>query len=308
MIDQNKTVTPPMAGLSQQDWLVRLSQVGSEHGYFIRLGEDHYAALIEKKSQLLVTFETLQGIFALDENACPLGWSMVNSHHMSHLALISDGDTWFRDRNIYSYFDRLADDGFFDQYDSVLFYGAGPCGYAAAAYSVCAPGATVVAIQPQATLSPEIADWDDRFSEDRRRDFTSRYGYAPDMLDAASKAFILYDPVVTLDSMHAALFTRPNVTKLPMRRMGATLQTHLMELGLMQPLLELAAAGQLTRAGFARLMRARRDYPPYLRNLLAHAERAERRSLVETLCRNVTARMTAPKFARRLRELETAEG
>lgn len=308
MQEEIKIVTPRMAGLSKQDWLLRLSDVGGEYGYFMRLGEDHSATLVENKPQLLVTFETMQGISALDENARPLGWSMVNSHNMSHLALISDGDTWFRDPGVYSYFDRLADAGYFEQFDSVLFYGAGPCGYAAAAYSVCAPGARVLAIQPQATLSPEIADWDERFTEDRHRDFTSRFGYAPDMLDAAHEAFILYDPCVTLDSMHAALFTRPNVTKLPMRRMGATLQTHLLEMGLLQQLLEQAADGTLTRAGFARMMRARRDYPPYLRNLLNHVDHAGRPALAEILCQNVTSRMTAPKFARRLRELATAEG
>lgn len=308
MQNEQKIITPTMAGLSKQDWQQRLYDVGSEYGYFMRLGEHHSATLIENKPQLLVTFETLQGIFALDENSQPLGWSMVNSRNMSHLALISDGDTWFRDRSIYSYFDGLADTGFFEQFDNVLFYGAGPGGYAAAAYSVCAPGARVLAIQPQATLSPAIADWDERFTEDRYRDFTSRFGYAPDMLDAAQQAFVLYDPLVTLDSMHAALFTRPNVTKLPMRRMGATLQTHLMEMGVLQGLLEQAVDGTLTRAEFARIMRARRDYPPYLRNLLEHVDRAQRADLAQILCRNVTSRMTAPKFARRLRQLEPAEG
>ena len=41
-------------------------------------------------------------------------------------------------------------------------------------------------MQPQATLDPRVAEWDDRFLHMRRTDFTDRYGYAPDMLDAAS--------------------------------------------------------------------------------------------------------------------------
>ena len=78
--------------------------------------------------------------------------------------------------------------GFFDDFDHVVFYGAGPCKYAAAAFSVAAPAATVDAIQPQTTLDPRITDWDDRYMKMRRTDFTSRYGYAPDMLDAAEQA------------------------------------------------------------------------------------------------------------------------
>ena len=63
---------------------------------------------------------------------------------------------WFRYPKVHAYFNRLVDDGFFDDLDKVVFYGAGPCGYAAATFSVAAPGATVVAIQPQATLDPRV--------------------------------------------------------------------------------------------------------------------------------------------------------
>ena len=49
------------------------------------------------------------------------------------------------------------DDGFLDQFDDVIFYGCFAGGYAAAAYSVSYPMATVIAINPQATLNPSIA-------------------------------------------------------------------------------------------------------------------------------------------------------
>ena len=40
---------------------------------------------------------------------------------------------------VYGFFDQILDDGFFDEFDTIIFYGAGPCGYAATAYSVAAP-------------------------------------------------------------------------------------------------------------------------------------------------------------------------
>ena len=292
-----------LAGLKKDDWIDRIEQIAGDQGGFVRLGNRHMSALIDDGPTLLVTFENMQGIRALDERAHPLGWAAVDQFGWSSLAMISDGDTWFRDEAVYAYFDALIDDGFFDEFDNVLFYGAGPCGYAAAAYSVAAPGGTVLAIQPQATLNPEIADWDERFTEERRRDFTSRYGYAPDMIEAAKTGFILYDPSVVLDSMHAALFTKPHIIKLPMRRMGATIQTHLMEMQLLHTILHEAGLGNLTRSSFARIMRARRDYPPYLRNVMSRLDADDRDHLTEMLCRNVTDRMKAPKFARRLKEL-----
>ena len=136
---------------------------------------------------------------------------MFKKNGWSHLSIISDGDTSFHDPKVYSYFDRLDDDGIFDDFDHVVFYGAGPCEYAAAAFSVATPGATVVAIQPQATLDPQITEWDDRYVKMRRADFSSRYGYAPDMLDAAEQAYVIYDPCERLDAAHAAMFTRSNV-------------------------------------------------------------------------------------------------
>lgn len=304
MQDAPNIFDQPLAGLGQAEWVQKLAEITREHGRFSTLGGQHFAAFIEDQPTLLVTCETIQGIRALDDEAQPLGWEMVRGLGWSHLALVSNGDTWFRDEAVYGYIDGLVDDGFFDEFDEVIFYGAGPCGYAAAAFSVAAPGSTVIAIQPQATLNPEISGWDERFAEERWRDFTSRYGYAPDMIDAANEAFILYDPSVALDAMHAALFTRTNVTKLPMPHMGAALQTDLMEMQLLFRILAQAGAGKLTRTSFAKMMRARRDYPPYLRNLLNRLEMDERDRLTRMLCQNVTARMKAPKFARRLKELE----
>jgi hypothetical protein len=74
-------------------------------------------------------------------------------------------------------------------------------------------------------------------------------------------------------------------------------------------LLAAAGEGRLTRAYFGRLMRARRDHPGYLRKLLAQAEALDRTVLVRALCKNVTQRMNAPRFARRLETLpqETAK-
>ena len=117
----------------------------------------------------------------------PLGAEHRAAGGWSHLCLIAEGDTWFRDPAVYAYFDRLVDDAFFEDFDHVLFYGAGMAGYAACAYSVAAPGAQVLALNPRATLDPAAGRWDDRDRAARRLDFTSRYGYAPDMLEGAAQ-------------------------------------------------------------------------------------------------------------------------
>ena len=300
MAGESLTFETSLAGMKKVDWIAAVEQLCEEDGYFERLGKRHYAAFIEKSTTLLVTFETLQGIPALSSLAQPLGWEMMLGHDWSSMCIASNGDTWFRDASVYAYFDRLIDDGFFDDFETVIFYGAGPCGYAAAAYSVASPEARVLAVQPQATLDPRITEWDDRFTDMRRSDFTSRYGYAPDMLDAASAAYVVYDPRQKLDAMHAALFTKSHTRKLRLRHMGDAIQTDLLEMEQLGPLLLAIAEDSLDDLTIARMMRARRDHPPYLRNLLTALDGDGREVLALALARNVSARMHAPRFARRL--------
>ncbi|MEQ6203717.1 phosphoadenosine phosphosulfate reductase [Sulfitobacter sp. HNIBRBA2951] len=300
MADDSLTFETSLAGMKKADWLAAVEELCDEDGYLERLGKRHYAAFIERSDTLLVSFETLQGIPALSSLAQPFGWEIMQDHGWSSLCVASNGDTWFREKAVYGYFDRLIDDGFFDEFEQIIFYGAGPCAYAAAAFSVAAPGSRVLAVQPQATLDPRITEWDDRFTDMRRTDFTSRYGYAPDMLDGADAAYVVYDPREQLDAMHAALFTRPNTQKLRLRHMGAAIQTDLLEMDQLAPLLLAIAEGSLDTLGFARMMRARRMHPPYLRNLLTALDADGREALALMLARNVTSRMHAPRFARRL--------
>ncbi len=301
MQDSPKLFDASLSGLDWSEWVDRLDSLIGDAGYVERLGAAHTAAFYEDKPVLLVTFESFQQVNQLSGNGQPVGWSMAKALGWSHLALVSDGDTWFRDPRVYGFFDRLIDDGFFEDFDQVVFYGAGAGGYAAAAFSVAAPAAQVVAVRPQATLDPRVAEWDDRFLHMRRTAFDDRYGYAPDMLDAAARAFILYDPEVELDAMHAALFTRDNVTKFRMRHFGPRMEQGLWRTNMLQRILAQASAGKLTRLSLARLFRARRDDVPYLKQVLARLERDERTYFVALLAQYVMRQRPGPRFRRAMR-------
>ncbi|PVA11701.1 phosphoadenosine phosphosulfate reductase [Pelagivirga sediminicola] len=297
MQDTPNTFDTPLSGLpGREAWLDKAAEAAGDDGYVQRLGDHHSAIFIEDKPILLVTFETHQRIDKQSPDAQPLGWEMVRALGWSHLCLVSDGDTWFRDPAVYGYFDRLIDDGFFEDFEQVIFYGSGPCGYAAAAFSVVAPGAKVLALAPQATLDPRVTEWDDRYRHMRRTSFTDRYGYAPDMLDAASEAFILYDPENKMDAMHAALFTRPGVTRFRMRFMGSNLEARLMKLSILFRILAQLSAGKLDRAALASLFRARRSEGAYQFALLQKLKAGERHYLTVLLARKVLEQRNARPF------------
>lgn len=298
-------VTSDLSGLDPQDWIARLDGIGEEHGHFERIGRDHAGLFIDAGRSLLVTFET-QEAARRQPGARPLGLTLSARHGWSLMAFLSDGDTWFRDPAVWGTFDRLIDDGFFEDFDRVLFFGAGPCGYAACALSVAAPGARVLAIRPQATLTPAMAGWDRRHMSARRRDFTTRYGYAPDMIEAALSVDIIVDPMIALDSVHSALLARSNVRIHRAAMAGPRTEVALDTLGLTEPLIEAAMAGTLTNAAFGRLWRARRDSPAYLRALLRRLETEGRTALVRRLCRHARTTRDSAFFSRKLAELDAA--
>ncbi len=278
-------------------WIADLEEQADERGYFEPLGKSHSALLTDAAPTLLVSFETTAAIHRGSGAAEPLGWHLTRDNGWSNLCLLAHGDSWFRSKAVYGYFDRLVDDGFFEDFDQVVFYGAGMCGYAAAAFSVVAPGATVIAVQPQATLDPLVTEWDHRFARMRRTSFTDRYGFAPDMIEAAGQAFILYDPKIRLDAMHAALFTRPNVTMLRCRNLGTQIDASLNAMGILPAMIEAAGNGAMAAETFWRAYRARRQHLPYLSRLLARLEREHHPARVRKLCNSVLARMEAPRFA-----------
>lgn len=294
MLDGPDLLNIPLNDLGWDAWLDKLESVTDDDGYVEPLGRFHAAILVEKKPILLVTFETHPSICARSGKAHPLGWQMVGALGWSHLCLVGQHDTWFRDPWVYSYFDRLVDDGFFEDFAQVIFYGAGACGYAAAAFSVAAPGAKVVVLQPQATLDPALTEWDDRFTHMRRTTFDDRYGYAPDMLEAAETAFVLYDPNIRLDAMHAALFTRANVTRFRMRFVGDDMEVALLRMNVLLRILAQLSSGKLTSYNLARIYRARRSDVGYQFNLLRHVTAQKRHRLTLWLCRKILEQRDSP--------------
>jgi len=255
----------------------RLADDAGPDGFFERLDEYHSAQFTDGSDTLLVCFESAETLEA--RGGTPLARRVQDRAGVSQMTLLTAGATWFRAPAIYQFFDDLIDDGFFDDFARTIFYGAGPQGYAAAAFSVAAFEPELLLIQPQASLTPAIAGWDARFPQARRLDFTQRYGYAPRMAEAAKSGLVLFDPAVADDFAHAALFERDHIDLMRVRHFGTNGEDQLKEFGLLIKLLDLAVAGGISRASVARLLRARRSEDPYLLDVIAKADAMGRGTL-----------------------------
>lgn len=292
--------------LTKDGWAKAMDSLTDEQGYFHSLGPDHFALFIDESPTLLVTFESLQDVLGR-EGQMPQGYDLAKAHGWSMLTIFADGPTWFRDSAVFSFFDRQVDDAFFEDFDSVLFYGARMGGYAACSFAVASPGAQVLALNPRATLDPDRSVWDERDRHQRRLDFNSRFGYAPDMLDGAKQAIVVHDMRIPAEAMHSTLFRAPHVLRLSAPLMGENLQVAFSEMQILSPMLADAMAGKLTGLRFAQLLRKRRDYGPYLINLLDAAARSGRMNLQIMVCESVVTRLKSNRFARRLTKLREAQ-
>ena len=284
-------------------WRNMLDKHGAEHGFHISLGDCHGVLYTADERTLIVSFENAEHMRG-SETGLPLGLQVAGREGWSNLALYSEGETWFRDPTVYNLFDTLTDEQFFEDFDRVLFCGAGPGGYAAAVFSVACPGAHLLLMRPQATLDPRVTEWDQRFPDMRRKDWTSRYGFGPEQAEAAEHATIVYDPHVREDAMHAAMFTREGFTKLRTPFLGGRLERDLDAMGILLPMIRLAGKGQLSPERFAKLYRRRRGHLPWLRRVLFHLENLERPILTGLFARTVLREHRAPRFRRALHVVE----
>ncbi len=292
--------------LSASEWIAELAGIGSERGYYTPLGKKHSALYVANSEKvLLVSFESMAHIRVSAPHGTPFGFEFAERRGWSHLSLIARRETWFRSPHVWRFFDRQIDSGFFEEFDKVVFYGAGMGGYGAAAFSVAAPGATVIVVAPQATLLPERARWDDRFDDQRLRDFTSRYGYAPDMAEAAHEVYIVHDPGEREDAMHAALFHGPHINRIHYRRGGAgSIDADLRNLGVLDAAFDAIASKSLSAMTFYSALRARRHHTPWLRANMGRIIGAERPYLSGLFARAALNLQDVPRFRKVLEGAE----
>jgi len=291
---------------NRADWQARMHELGRMHGFFEHLGPEHFALYVQESSTLLVSFDEIDRVIEKGDDALPIGFEAVKKREWSMLSILADGRTWFRDQGLCRFFDKLADEGFFDSFEQVIFLGAGPmCGHAAAAFSAAAPGAKVVALSPAATLEREAAPFELRFRTAWRRDFGGRYGYAPDMLRSAAQAYVIYDPLEVLDAAHAALFRGTTCQRLRFRGGGASILPLLEPHGNLDRVLKAAAGNRLTVQRFSQITRRlRQSDRGYLERLLARVEDRGGPRLAAMVARRALSVTGGAHFARRLSALE----
>ncbi|WP_371170587.1 phosphoadenosine phosphosulfate reductase [Aliiroseovarius sp. 2305UL8-7] len=272
----------------KQKWRENFESVAAEGGFFKELSSEHKALYVEQGKTLVVAFENLDDARQDTENRLPWGMDFLTSHGWSAIGIMAHGHTWYRDPAVSAFFDQLGNDGFFSKFDRVVFYGVSMGGYAATAYASACPGADVIAVNPQATLSRNVTlGWENRFKPAWRRDYGGPYGYGPDGVRAAGKVRLFYDPTIAADAIHATLYTGANVEKIRCRNMGHGMLTTWRHMGVLSTIIKGCITGSITEAEIYAHLTARKRNPYYQKRLLSQLLRRNRPYWVSQYCNAV---------------------
>lgn len=272
-------------------------------GGFYREGGEHAFLFVPRSDTLVVTFDNLDLAMTKRDDRRPWGFSFIERQGWSMLGVTAAGWTWFRDPWVIAEFERLRDEGFFARFRRVVFYGASMGAYAACAFSGACPGADVVAISPQSTLDRTVVPWETRYSTAWGRDFSGETGDAVTASLAARRVVLMYDPYEALDAAHAARFTGANVMRLRAPMMGHRLGSSLQQMGILAAVTVGALDGTLTEAAYYAMLRARKTFPRYQRELFERAVARGHVTLARRMARWVLTRGDNRAIRKRLRDL-----
>lgn len=282
----------PSAIIDNDDtWDAIATQLAGKDGFYRPGPEGHsFVYTPRSKSTLVVTFDNLDITMTKRTDRRPWGFSFIENQGWSMLGVLAGGWTWYRNQWVSDQFDELRDSGFFEQFDRVVFYGASMGGYAASVFCAAAPGSDVIAISPQSTLDKEIVPWERRYKVAWNRDYSGPYGDGSKASAAANKVYILYDPYEPLDSGHVNRFTGDNVVKLRAPLMGHRLGSSLNQMGILSPIILGALQGTLTPEEYYSLLRKRRSFPRYQRELFERAVKKGHTTLAKQLGNYILAK------------------
>ncbi|MCP3972585.1 MAG: glycosyltransferase family 92 protein [Rhodobacteraceae bacterium] len=272
---------------------------------FLWEGPTNALMFTPRSRRLVVAFDNIS-IARAEGQRWPWGFRVLGQEmDCSVLGVMCTERNWYREEFVHDGFEALRDQGFFEQFDEVLFYGTSMGGFGALVYSQCAPGSHVLAIAPQSTLDRRKLPEEDRWGWTRKLDWSGRFADAAGAVDKAGEIIIVADPYFKPDFDQVDRIRGENVTWLHTPFMGHQLPNAFLVMNILKDMLYAAAGGTLTPKLFYKLFRARNDLPRYQHDLLMEAEkRGKIRSAIQ-ICEYTLRKRKAHNIKKTMDRLKT---
>ena len=305
-LDSIRLISPPesAATVPVHERFDEARTCAATSGGFLWEGPENALMFVPRSKRLVVSFDNIS-VVREEGQRWPWGFKILTEEmNCSVLGVMATQRNWFRQEFVHDAFETLRDQGFFEQFDEVLFYGTSMGAFAALVYSQCSPGANVLAIAPQSTLNRDILPKDDRWGWTARLDWKGRFNDAADVTATAKNVTIIADPYFEPDFDQVSRIKGDNITWLKTPFMGHQLPNAFHLMGILKPLLYAAVSGTLTPELFYKLFRARRELPRFQHDILMHAEARGKLHSAIRVCEYTLKRRNAKNIARTLERLK----
>ncbi|TRD22428.1 hypothetical protein [Palleronia caenipelagi] len=233
--------------------------------------------------------------------------ALAQKNGWSHLAIITDDNTWFSSPELIADLEKLSDAGVFASYERTLLLGCSHRGggYGALSLAPFFDRPVVLSFSPQSTLDPEIADWDGRFQDVLASGTVTRD--AATTLDRAEAIYVFYDGFLSEDLRHAKRLQGPNVHQFAAFGLMDDVAVGMRRLGMLDSLIETAMEGGLDRIEVYRGLRARKDLYIYRRNMETHLGDRGKLTLLKAFVQSFKRRKRRLRAEEAQREAEAKE-
>lgn len=281
MSKDNEHIQDELGGVPA--WYREIFPAGSFDGFYQKMGP-HSAVFVDRGThQLVVSFDNLAeaGNPRYDREAWAAKFCADNG--WSHLGVLAQPPSWFRDKTLIQFMEHLRDSAFFRRFDRVTFCGTSMGGFGALAFCNLSPGATVIAFSPQSTLAADLVPWEKRFAKGRKRDWSLPYSDAATQTKRADRVYVVYDPFFEEDVKQVARLSGDNIILLRGFGLGHKSALVLRRMERLKPVMKLAITGQLTELEFYKLIRNRKDIYLYRKNMEDYLLARGRTGLVDVL-------------------------
>ncbi len=220
------------------------------------------------------------------------GESFLKANGISAIHVLGRGNDWYQYDDIFAAAAvvRAATSGAVRR----VAYGSSMGAYAAVRLADAIGADAVLALSPQWSIDPSIANWDTRWSQDAHRIRWLSTMAGP--LRCPASTVLVYDPHLTLDRRHAQLIAEQTGSHLlPVAHCLHPASTFLGEVGLLRGLLEDVLYDRFDGSAMAREIRARRASSSVYLGALAERQPAVRPRTAIALARK--ARLVKPDSA-----------
>ena len=235
--------------------------------------------LADNSTKLVVTFEPMGRIKSDGPNREGWGLAFLQEQGYSVMAVMFKECDWYRKPDLAAFFAQMYKRGFFHGFDEVATYGGSMGGYGALAYAGAVKASTVLALNPQVTLSPLWAPWETRFAFARKFDWQGEFAHAGSGIKNTRNVYVVYDPLTPLDAKQVHLLDQyhAGVVKLKIPVVGHHIPAWMAEMAVLKPTVLAILEGRFCASDFYHSVRKRRQLKRYWQMLISKPRVAKSR-------------------------------